>query len=128
MEILSDSQRARLFSPNTFQRMKAFADQHETPFLMVDKQTIADAYDQLVSCFPFAKIHYAVKANPATEVTELLRDKGSNFDIASIYELEKVIKAGVDPERISYGNTIKKARDVRYFYEEGIFIHSPISA
>ena len=28
-----------------------------------------------------------MKANPATEITELLRDKGSNFDIASIYEL-----------------------------------------
>ncbi|MFC5698847.1 type III PLP-dependent enzyme [Pseudomonas sp. GCM10022186] len=108
------------FLPETFQRMKAFADKHETPFVMIDKQTIADSYDQLVSCFPFAKIYYAVKANPATEITELLRDKGSNFDIASIYELDKVMKTGVGPERISYGNTIKKARDIRYFYEKGV--------
>ncbi|WP_435634445.1 type III PLP-dependent enzyme [Pseudomonas solani] len=108
------------FAPATFQRMKAFADQHETPFVVIDKQTIADAYDQLVGCFPFAKIYYAVKANPATEITELLRDKGSNFDIASIYELDKVMKTGVGPERISYGNTIKKARDIRYFYEKGV--------
>ena len=104
----------------TFQRMKAFADQQETPFVVIDKQTIADSYDQLVSCFPFAKIYYAVKANPATEITELLRDKGSNFDIASIYELDKVMKAGVSADRISYGNTIKKARDIRYFYEKGV--------
>ena len=108
------------FAPATFQRMKAFADQHDTPFVVIDKQTIADAYDQLVGCFPFAKIYYAVKANPATEITELLRDKGSNFDIASIYELDKVMSRGVGPERISYGNTIKKARDVRYFYEKGV--------
>ncbi|MDH0339087.1 type III PLP-dependent enzyme [Metapseudomonas otitidis] len=108
------------FAPATFQRMKAFADQHETPFVVIDKQTIADSYDQLVSCFPFAKIYYAVKANPATEITELLREKGSNFDIASIYELDKVMKTGVGPERISYGNTIKKARDIRYFYEKGV--------
>ncbi|MBT8766280.1 type III PLP-dependent enzyme [Pseudomonas boanensis] len=108
------------FSPQTFQRMKAFADKHETPFVVIDKQTIVDSYDQLVSCFPFAKIYYAVKANPATEITELLRDKGSNFDIASIYELDKVMKTGVGPERISYGNTIKKARDIRYFYEKGV--------
>ncbi|KHL71058.1 MULTISPECIES: type III PLP-dependent enzyme [Pseudomonas] len=104
----------------TFQKMKAFADQQETPFVVIDKQTIADSYDQLVSCFPFAKIYYAVKANPATEITELLRDKGSNFDIASIYELDKVMKAGVSADRISYGNTIKKARDIRYFYEKGV--------
>ncbi|HCL3145407.1 TPA: type III PLP-dependent enzyme [Pseudomonas aeruginosa] len=108
------------FSPETFQRMKAYADKHETPFVMIDKQTIADSYDQLASCFPFAKIYYAVKANPAIEITELLRDKGSNFDIASIYELDKVMKTGVGPERISYGNTIKKARDIRYFFEKGV--------
>ena len=108
------------FAPETFKRMKAFADQQETPFVVIDKQTIADSYDQLVSCFPFAKIYYAVKANPASEITELLRDKGSNFDIASIYELDKVMKTGVGPERISYGNTIKKARDIRYFYEKGV--------
>ncbi|HBO4836803.1 TPA: type III PLP-dependent enzyme [Pseudomonas aeruginosa] len=108
------------FAPETFQRMKAFADKQETPFVVIDKQTIADAYDQQTDCFPFARIYYAVKANPATEITELLRDKGSNFDIASIYELDKVMKTGVGPERISYGNTIKKSKDIRYFYEKGV--------
>ena len=57
------------YAPETFKRMKAFADQQETPFVVIVKQTIADSYDQLVSCFPFAKIYYAVKANPATEIT-----------------------------------------------------------
>ncbi|MEO4045708.1 type III PLP-dependent enzyme [Pseudomonas sp. CAU 1711] len=108
------------FAPATFQRMKAVADQQETPFVVIDLKTINDAYDQLGNCFPFAKIYYAVKANPAIEITELLRDKGSNFDIASIYELDKVMSAGVGPERISYGNTIKKARDIRYFFEKGV--------
>ena len=27
----------------TFQRMKALADQQETPFVVIDKQTIADS-------------------------------------------------------------------------------------
>ncbi|CDZ94370.1 MULTISPECIES: type III PLP-dependent enzyme [Pseudomonadaceae] len=108
------------FPRPVFQKMKAFADQHETPFVVIDTETIAKAYDELVTNFPFAKIYYAVKANPATEITELLRDKGSNFDIASIYELDKVLATGVSPDRISYGNTIKKARDIRYFYEKGV--------
>ncbi|MGP0175272.1 type III PLP-dependent enzyme [Pseudomonas sp. NCHU5208] len=112
------------YAPATFQRMKAFADQHETPFVVIDRQIIADAYDQLGTCFPFAKTYYAVKANPAIEIIELLRDKGSNFDIASIYELDKVMGAGVGPERISYGNTIKKARDIRYFYEKGVRLYA----
>ncbi|WP_434456857.1 type III PLP-dependent enzyme [Stutzerimonas urumqiensis] len=104
----------------TFQKMKSFADERETPFVVIDTKIISDSYDQLVGNFPFAKIYYAVKANPATEITELLRDKGSNFDIASIYELDKVMATGVGPERISYGNTIKKSKDIRYFYEKGV--------
>jgi len=108
------------YPPATFQRMKAFADKLETPFVVVDTETITNAYDELGNCFPFAKIYYAVKANPAVEIIRLLRDKGSNFDIASIYELDKVLNEGVGAERISYGNTIKKAKDVRYFYEKGV--------
>ena len=108
------------YPPATFQRMKAFADRQETPFVVIDTETIAHAYDELGDCFPFARIYYAVKANPAVEIIRLLRDKGSNFDIASIYELDKVLNEGVGAERISYGNTIKKSRDIRYFYEKGV--------
>src|SRR5699024_4526493 len=97
------------FAPATFNKMKAFADQHETPFVVIDTATIARAYDEIADNFPFAKIYYAVKANPAVEITELLKNKGSNFDIASIYELDKVMSCGVKPEQISFGNTIKKA-------------------
>ena len=104
----------------TFDKMKAFADQKETPFVVIDRQIISQAYDDLQAGFPFAKVYYAVKANPAVEIIDLLKDKGSSFDIASIYELDKVMSRGVGPERISYGNTIKKARDVRYFYEKGV--------
>ncbi|WP_349571525.1 type III PLP-dependent enzyme [Azotobacter salinestris] len=108
------------YPPATFQRMKAFADKQETPFVVIDTETISNAYDELGNCFPFARIYYAVKANPAVEIIRLLRDKGSNFDIASIYELDKVLAEGVGAERISYGNTIKKSRDIRYFYEKGV--------
>src|SRR5690606_3567292 len=91
-----------------------------TPFLVVDTSIIGKGYDELTSAFPFAKIYYAVKANPAPQILKLLKDKGSNFDIASRYELDKVLAEGVTPDRISYGNTIKKARDVRYFFEKGV--------
>lgn len=31
----------------TFEKMKAFADQHETPFVLIDTKTISQAYDDL---------------------------------------------------------------------------------
>lgn len=116
------------FAPATFQKIKQFADRQETPFVVLDLDTIGRAYDDLTSNFPYAKIYYAVKANPAIEITQLLHQKGSNFDIASIYELDKVLSCGVKPEQISYGNTIKKARDVRYFYEKGVRLFATDSA
>lgn len=104
----------------TFNRIKTFADGQETPFVVVDLATVAAAYDELLASFPYATVYYAVKANPALEIIDLLRDKGAHFDIASLYELDKVLGSGVTPDRVSYGNTIKKARDVRYFYEKGV--------
>src|SRR5690606_40652097 len=88
------------FQPATFQRMKAFADKQETPFVVIDTGIISQAYDDLRAGFDFAKVYYAVKANPAIEVIDLLKDKGASFDIASIYELDKVMSRGVGPERI----------------------------
>jgi ornithine decarboxylase len=108
------------YSKETFARIKALADTKETPFVVIDTQTINNAYTTLTESFPFAKVFYAVKANPAPAILTLLRDRGSNFDIASIYELDKVLSQGVDPSRCSYGNTIKKSKDIRYFYEKGV--------
>lgn len=112
------------FARDTFQKMKAFADKQETPFVLIDTQMISKAYDDLRAGFEFAKVYYAVKANPAVEIIDLLKDKGSNFDIASIYELDKVMTQGVSADRISYGNTIKKSKDIRYFYEKGVRLYA----
>jgi len=121
MESLSMSiQVEDYFARDTFQKMKAFADKQETPFVLIDTQMISQAYDDLRAGFEFAKVYYAVKANPAVEIIDLLKEKGSSFDIASIYELDKVMDRGVSADRISYGNTIKKSKDIRYFYEKGV--------
>jgi len=112
------------YARDTFNKMKAFADTQETPFVVIDTAMISKAYDDLRAGFEFAKVYYAVKANPAVEIIDLLRDKGSSFDIASIYELDKVMARGVSPDRISYGNTIKKSKDIRYFYEKGVRLFS----
>ena len=108
------------YSKDEWQAIKAEADKHPTPCVIVDLDIVKRKYTELGEFFPFAKIYYAVKANPAVEVLELLRDLGANFDIASRYELDRVLSLGVSPDRISYGNTIKKRSDIKYFYEKGV--------
>jgi len=108
------------YDKETFKRIKTLADTKETPFVVIDTATVSKHYDALVENFQYAKIYYAVKANPAPEILTLLKNKGASFDIASIYELEKVLTLGVSPDRCSYGNTIKKSKDIRSFYEKGV--------
>ena len=112
------------YDAETFKRIKAFADTQETPFVVIDTATVARQFDELQQLFPYARVYYAVKANPAPEILSLLRDKGSNFDVASIYELDKLLSLGVSADRCSYGNTIKKSRDIRYFYEKGVRMYA----
>ncbi len=103
-----------------FNEIKKYSQDKETPFLIIDLQKIERSYEELVEHMPFAKIHYAVKANPMDEVVLTLKNKGSNFDVATVYELDQLLRLGVEPERISYGNTIKKEKDIAYVYEKGV--------
>ena len=108
------------FSRDNFDKIKKFSYGKETPFLIVDLEAIKKSYDYLIEHMPFAKIHYAVKANPMDEVVLALKNKGSNFDVATVYELNQLLRLGVEPERMSYGNTIKKEKDIAYAYEKGM--------
>jgi ornithine decarboxylase len=103
-----------------FERIKEFAKDKETPCLIIDLEVIKGNYEALRSNLPFANIYYAVKANPTDEVVSLLASLGSNFDVATRYELDQLLRLGVAPERMSFGNTIKKEKDIAYFYEKGV--------
>ena len=69
---------------------------------------------------PDSRVFYAVKANPAPELLSLLVSLGSCFDTASVAEIEMALAAGAAPERISFGNTIKKERDIARAYALGV--------
>ncbi|MDK2958323.1 MAG: ornithine decarboxylase [Synergistaceae bacterium] len=110
----------RYISRERFDRIKKFAEDKETPFLVIDLSKVEQKYDELISTLPFAKIYYAVKANPNASVIRMLVSKGSCFDIASVYELDHILALGATPDKISYGNTIKKAKDIAYAYSKGV--------
>src|SRR5512135_2249237 len=92
----------------------------EGPCLVVDLDVVRDNYQAFAHALPDTRVFYAVKANPAPEVLKLLADLGSCFDTASVAEIEMALAAGATPDRISFGNTIKKERDVARAYELGI--------
>jgi ornithine decarboxylase len=88
--------------------------------LVVDLDVVRDNYNAFAKALPDTRVFYAVKANPAPEVLSLLASLGSCFDTASVAEIGMVLAAGCTPDRISYGNTIKKERDIATAYGLGI--------
>lgn len=107
-------------SREEFARFKEFSQGKQTPFVIIDLKRVARKYDELQKALPLSKIYYAVKANPEIEVIKLLAKKGSYFDTATIYEIDRVLDIGVEPERVSFGNTIKKPEDIAYAYSKGV--------
>jgi ornithine decarboxylase len=109
-------------APMATQRIIDFLAQNrpEGPCLVVDLDVIQRNYETFTRALPDSRIFYAVKANPAPEVLSLLADLGSNFDTASVPEIEMAMAAGASAERISFGNTIKKERDIARAYALGV--------
>lgn len=92
----------------------------DRPCLAVDLDLVERSYTDLVDAFAGARVHYAVKANPADGVVARLVALRSAFDCASIPEIQLCLDHGAAPSAISYGNTIKKERDIATAHGLGI--------
>ncbi|MDE3175519.1 MAG: type III PLP-dependent enzyme [Pseudomonadota bacterium] len=96
----------------------------EGPRLVVDLDVVRANYARFARVLPDTRVFYAVKANPAPEILDLLARLGSCFDCASVAEIEQALAAGAGPERISYGNTIKKERDIARAHALGVRLYA----
>ncbi|KAA6204403.1 MAG: type III PLP-dependent enzyme [Candidatus Tokpelaia sp.] len=94
------------------------------PCLVVDLDIVRENYGNFEKALPQSRIFYAVKANPAPEILRLLVSLGSSFDTASVAEIEMALEAGATPERISFGNTIKKEKDIARAHTLGINLYA----
>lgn len=96
------------------------ATEIKTPFLIMDMDYVRNNYFDIVNHVRNVQVFYAVKANSHPRIIETLRELESNFDVASRGEIEKLLSLGVTPEKMSFGNTIKKVEDIAYAHSVGI--------
>jgi ornithine decarboxylase len=90
------------------------------PCLVVDLDVVRENYLNFAKALPDTKVFYAVKANPAPDILKLLAELGCCFDVASVPETHAALAAGAPPERISYGNTIKKETEIAAAFALGV--------
>ncbi len=101
-----------------------YARDKQTPCLIFDLEVARANFDALQEALPHAEVYYAVKANSEDRLITALDERGSRFDVASRYEIEQLLQLGISPEKMSFGNTIKKEKDIAYAYEKGIRVYT----
>jgi ornithine decarboxylase len=99
-----------------------------TPFLVMDTRIVRKRFAKFTAAMPDVQVYYAVKANPAPEVLQVINDLGGRFDIASPAELGDAILAGAKPRHLSYANTVRKPADIAGAHMAGVGMFSFDSA
>jgi len=98
------------------------ANRHGTPAYVYSRTTIERhwrAFDDALGDHPHL-ICYAVKANSSLAILNLMANMGSGFDIVSVGELERVLKAGGDPEKVVFSGVGKRKEEIERALAVGI--------
>ena len=102
--------------------LKRIASTHGTPCYVYSRATLErhwHAFDDAFSQHPHL-VCYAVKANSNLAVLDILARLGSGFDIVSMGELERVIKAGGKAGKTVFSGVGKRADEMQHALELGI--------
>lgn len=102
------------------QRILDFVMKQDEPVIILDLDIIENNYWRMKNNLKNSTIYYAVKANSEKRILERLVKIGSSFDIASVGELDLMLSLGAEPSKLSFGNTIKKERHIKYAYDKGV--------
>jgi diaminopimelate decarboxylase len=98
------------------------AKQYGTPCYVYSRKEIESRWSAFDSALVdhLHLVCYAVKANSNIAVLNLLARLGSGFDIVSIGELQRVIKAGGNPSNVVFSGVGKKVDEMQFALEQKI--------
>jgi len=102
--------------------LESIAKEHGTPCYVYSRATLERHYHAFDNAFGEQPhlICYSVKANSNIGILNLLARLGSGFDIVSIGELERVLKAGGDPKKVVFSGVGKRIDEMQRALEVGI--------
>lgn len=102
--------------------LKSIVNEFGTPCYVYSRATLERHWHAFNDAFGDQPhlICYSVKANSNIAILNLLARLGSGFDIVSVGELERVIKAGGDPAKVVFSGVGKRADEMQRALEVGI--------
>ncbi|MBU0581288.1 MAG: type III PLP-dependent enzyme [Candidatus Margulisbacteria bacterium] len=91
-----------------------------SPLMIIQRSLLEKQLNTFKRHLPQVDPFYAIKANPHPEIIKTFVKLGSGFDVASAAEMEWVLKAGADPEKIIFAHTIKAEKDIQFAHKNKI--------
>lgn len=93
-----------------------------TPCYVYSKNALATQWRLFEDSFTNLphRICYAVKANSNISILKFFAEKGAGFDIVSQGELERVLKAGGNPEKIVFSGVGKQQHEIERALDVGV--------
>ena len=103
--------------------LRQLAEQVGTPCYVYSRATLERHWHAFNDVFAGRDhlVCFAVKANSSLAVLNVLARLGSGFDIVSVGELERVIKAGGDPAKVVFSGVGKTDAEMRRALQLGIY-------
>ncbi|MCB1921336.1 MAG: pyridoxal-dependent decarboxylase, exosortase A system-associated [Candidatus Competibacteraceae bacterium] len=96
----------------------------QTPFYAYDRRLLDERVALLRNRLPSAiQLHYAVKANPMSAVTQHLANLVDGLDVASLGELSVALDTGMAPAEISFAGPGKRPPELTAAIAAGITIN-----
>jgi diaminopimelate decarboxylase len=114
--------------------LPAIAEQFGTPAYVYSRSALESSLQEFLDVLGAhpadqgALVCYAVKANSNIAILNLFARLGAGFDIVSGGELQRVLAAGADPQKVVFSGVGKTAAEMKLALEAGIFcfnIESP---
>ncbi len=90
------------------------------PCLVLDLEVVRENYASFAKALPDTRVFYAVKANPDPRSSNCWRDLVPVSTPPRLSRSNRCWRRARARDRISYGNTIKKERDIKRAFELGV--------
>lgn len=95
---------------------------HGTPLYVYSRRELSESWQKFARLFTDTPhhVHYAVKANGALALLQILARLGAGFDIVSGGELARVLRAGGDPRKVVFSGVGKRPDELQAALDAGI--------
>jgi ornithine decarboxylase len=91
-----------------------------TPFFYTSKNILNHNYSVFSRLLDNSRVYYAIKANADPKIITYLDSLGCGFEAASSYEIDSLLKNGVNPIKIIYGTSVKPAAHIKHASMNGV--------